>query len=307
MSDPSGRRESCERHPEVAAYLDMVWLARGLSENTLAAYGRDLDALANALGGAPSAAAASDLLQLLERRVDAGYSPRSTARFVSVVKGFYKNLCATGQLTADPSAEISPPKMGQALPKTLTEDQIETLLAAPDIATPLGLRDRAMLELLYATGLRVSELVGLPVAGLNPRAGVVRVSGKGGKERLVPVGETALHWVARYLRDARAVIGGSAAHGSSADALFLSRRGRSLTRQTFWHAVKKHARTAGIDPNVTPHTLRHAFATHLVNHGADLRAVQMMLGHSDLSTTQIYTFVARERLQRLHAEHHPRG
>jgi integrase/recombinase XerD len=233
----------------------------------------------------------------------AGYSARSAARWLSCVRGFYRHQVQKGRLAADPSADLALPKPGRPLPGSLTEAEVTALLRAPDIDDPVGLRDRAMLELLYASGLRVSELVGLGLSALNRRQGVLRVVGKGSKERLVPVGQEALRWVDRYLHESRPQLLARQASPS----LFPSRRGRFMTRQTFWHAVKRYARAAGIVREISPHTLRHAFATHLLNHGADLRAVQMMLGHADLSTTQIYTHVAQARLKALHQAHHPRG
>jgi integrase/recombinase XerD len=244
-----------------------------------------------------------DLLRCIADRFERGYKTRSSARWMSCVKGFYRHHVHKGRLAADPSAELDLPKLGRSLPGSLSEDEVMALLAAPDIDTPIGLRDRAMLEVLYACGLRISELTGLTLTALNRRQGVVRVRGKGGKERLVPVGQEALRWVERYLEHGR---GALAADGVT-PALFPSRLGRTMTRQTFWHAVKRYAVLAGITRDISPHTLRHAFATHLLNHGADLRAVQMMLGHADLSTTQIYTHIAQVRLKELHQAHHPRG
>jgi integrase/recombinase XerD len=219
------------------------------------------------------------------------------------IRRFYRWLVRENVIRDDPSARIDMPKLGRPLPKVLSEVQVEDLLAAPDVEDPLGLRDRAMLELLYATGLRVSELVGLKLHQMNLRQGVVQVTGKGGRERLVPMGEEAQSWMERYLRIARPELLGR----RQADAVFPSRRGSAMTRQNFWHGLKRHARQAGIAVELSPHTLRHAFATHLLNHGADLRVVQMLLGHSDLSTTQIYTHVAKARLKSLHEQHHPRG
>ena len=229
------------------------------------------------------------------------------ARFLAAARSFYGHAVANGALAADPTANVSRPLLGRPLPGSLSEEEVERLLKAPRSddpeGDPLGFRDRTMLETLYATGLRVSELVSLSLAAANLRAGLVQVVGKGGKERLVPLGEVALGWIERHLAMARPRILG----GRPSDALFPSNRARAMTRQTFWHIVKRYAAAAGIEREISPHTLRHAFATHLVNHGADLRAVQLMLGHADLSTTQIYTHVARDRLKRLHAEHHPRG
>ena len=287
----------------IESYLDEVWLERGLSENTLAAYRRDLRALAGLLPRPLLEADAIALSDAVAARFRAGYRTRSSARWLSCVKGFYRHQVHKGRIAVDPSADIDAPKLGRSLPGALSEREVTGLLAAPDVDDPVGLRDRAMLELLYASGLRISELVGLTMASLNLRQGVLRVVGKGGKERLVPVGQEALRWIERYVEEARPGL----VRGSPTAALFPSRRGRPMTRQTFWHAVKRYAAQAGIDRAVSPHTLRHAFATHLLNHGADLRAVQMMLGHADLSTTQIYTHIAQRRLKSLHQDHHPRG
>ena len=227
----------------------------------------------------------------------------TTSRELSSFKRFYRYLLRQGKIQADPSLNIDTPKLPRNLPKTLTEAEVEALLNAPDVAQPLGLRDRAMLEVLYASGLRVSELVGLSIAQVSLSMGVVRVMGKGSKERLAPLGEESLEWISRYTREARPIL----LNGKTSDALFITARGTSMTRQAFWHLIKRHAQQAGIDKPLSPHTLRHAFATHLLNHGADLRVVQLLLGHADISTTQIYTHVARERLKQLHAKHHPRG
>ena len=288
--------------PAVEQYLEETWLEKGLSENTLAAYRRDLCSLAASLGKSLLEASSADLMEVMARRYDQGYRVTSSARWLSCVKGFYRHSLDKGRVAEDPAARLEHPKLGRPLPDTLSEAQVTDLLRAPDVSTPVGLRDRAMLEVLYATGLRVSELVRLTIASLNLRQGVVRVLGKGGKERLVPVGQEALAWVARFVAEGRAAL-----HGDRTRALFPSQRGREMTRQTFWHAVKRYALIAGIDGALSPHGLRHAFATHLLNHGADLRAVQMMLGHSDLSTTQIYTHVAQARLKALHKAHHPRS
>jgi integrase/recombinase XerD len=287
----------------IDAYLDEVWVERGLSANTLAAYRRDLMLLAHQAQGPLLTLTAGDLLDCLAARLRAGYRARSAARWLSCVRGFYRHQLQKGRLVADPSAELALPKPGRPLPGSLTEAEVSALLRAPDVDDPVGLRDRTMLELLYASGLRVSELVGLVVSALNRRQGVLRVVGKGGRERLVPVGQEALRWVDRYLEESRPRL----LARQISPALFPSRRGSFMTRQNFWHAVKRYARAAGIVREVSPHTLRHAFATHLLNHGADLRAVQMMLGHADLSTTQIYTHVAQARLKALHQTHHPRG
>lgn len=291
----------------IEAFLDALWSEQGLAEQTLAAYRSDLEGFAAYLaeqGGALDAAGPEAIRGYLAARVAAGARPRTTARLVSSLRRFYRRLVLDGVREDDPSAEVEPPRLDRPLPGTLSEAQVEALLEAPETDDPLGLRDRCLLEVLYATGLRVSELVGLTVAQVSPQQGVVQVVGKGGRERLVPLGEEAVAWVEAYRRQGRPALLGARA----AEALFVTRRGEGLTRQAFWHRIKRYAAAAGIDPDrLSPHTLRHSFATHLLNHGADLRAVQMLLGHADLSTTQIYTHVARHRLQQLHAEHHPRG
>ncbi len=273
----------------------------------MAGYRRDLEGFAIWLGRDLATAVEGDLEDYLAARLADRRSPRSVARFLSAVRGFYQRAVDTGAIAVDPTAKLRRPLMGRPLPGSLSEHEVERLLAAPKVqdpdGNPGGYRDRAMLETLYASGLRVTELVSLTVAALNLRRGTVQVVGKGGRERLVPLGENAIDWIDRYIDRARPVI----LKGRASPALFVSNRGRAMTRQTFWHIVKRYAAAAGIDREISPHTLRHAFATHLVNNGADLRAVQMMLGHRDLSTTQIYTHVARDRLKRLHAEHHPRG
>ncbi len=287
-------------------FLDAVWLESGLSDNTLAAYRTDLEGFARWLaqrGASLHGAERAELLAYLADRVASGARPRSTARLLSSLKRFYRFLLREGCVPCDPSVDVSAPRLGRDLPRGLTEADVERLLDAPQTTTPLGLRDRAMLETLYATGLRVSELVGLSVGQLNTNAGLVRVRGKGDRERMVPLGEEALSWVDAYLARARGVLLGRGV----ANAVFVTRRGGPMTRQAFWHLIKRYGAAVGIERNLSPHTLRHAFATHLLNHGADLRTVQMLLGHADLSTTQIYTHVARERLRRLHAAHHPRG
>ncbi len=291
---------------EISQFLDHLWLERGLSDHTLAAYRNDLQGLAVWLRGRGqrlAGATRGDLLDYLARRVRQGARPRSTARLLSSIRRYYRHLVRERRLQDDPSARIDAPKLGRPLPRSLGESEVELLLAAPAVDTAIGLRDRTMLEVLYAAGLRVSELVSLQVGQINLRQGVVRLTGKGGKERLVPLGEEALVWLQRYLDEARPAL----LRGRAGDALFPGRDGGHITRQAFWHRIKQHARTAGITTELSPHTLRHAFATHLINHGADLRVVQMLLGHSDLSTTQIYTHVARQRLRELHAAHHPRG
>ena len=282
-------------------------MERGLSRATLTGYRRDLTGLAAWLRRDLTTARESDLQAFLAARLKARCSPRTVARFLSAARGFYRRAVETGEIAEDPTANLSLPLLGRPLPGGLSEHEVERLLSAPcsddPLGNPGGFRDRVMLETLYATGLRVSELVSLTLAAVNLRAGAVRVVGKGGKERLVPLGEVALQWIERYVRAARPHI----LKGRASEALFPSNRGKAMTRQTFWHAIKRYAAQAGIERDISPHTVRHAFATHLVNHGADLRTVQLMLGHADLSTTQIYTHVARDRLKRLHAEHHPRG
>ncbi|MED5606899.1 MULTISPECIES: site-specific tyrosine recombinase XerD [Pseudomonas] len=293
-------------HPLIDRFLDALWLEKGLSDNTRLAYGSDLALFNGWLGeqGVGLERAGRELiLDHLAWRLAQGYKARSTARFLSGVRGFYRYCLRENLIAEDPTLQVELPQLGKPLPKSLSEADVEALLAAPETEDPLGLRDRAMLEVLYACGLRVSELVGLTLEQLNLRQGVVRVFGKGSKERLVPLGEEAILWIERYMRNAR----GDLLGGRPSDVLFPSLRGEQMTRQTFWHRIKHHARVAGIGKSLSPHTLRHAFATHLLNHGADLRVVQMLLGHSDLSTTQIYTHIARARLQELHAQHHPRG
>jgi len=284
-------------------FLDALWLEAGLSRNTLSAYRSDLEAFSVWLKAPPATATREQLQSYFAVCVHRGASPRSTARLLSSLRRFYQYLLREELIVDDPTAQIESPKLGRPLPKSLTEEQVEKLLQAPNADTALGLRDRAMLETLYATGLRVSELVGLTLQQANLQAGVVKVVGKGDKERLVPLGEEAIEWLQRYLNEARAKL----LHGQTSDALFPTARAAAMTRQAFWHNLKRYTRVAGIETHLSPHTLRHAFATHLLNHGADLRVVQMLLGHVDLSTTQIYTQVARERLKQLHAQHHPRG
>ncbi|MBR9814473.1 site-specific tyrosine recombinase XerD [bacterium] len=287
-------------------FADRIWMERGLSDNTLAAYRSDLRSTANDLArhGVPLLGATrADLQMLLAQRLQAGHKPRSAARLLSSWRRFYRYLLREGQISADPTALLESPRLGRPLPKSLSEAQVEALLAAPDTNAPLGLRDRAMLELLYATGLRVSELVGLTTHELDLNRGLVRVTGKGNKDRLVPMGEPAQRWIQRFVVEARSGL----MRGRHGDDLFPSNRGTAMSRQNFWVLIKRYAKAAGIVTALSPHTLRHAFATHLLNHGADLRAVQLLLGHSAVSTTQIYTHVARARLQALHAAHHPRG
>jgi integrase/recombinase XerD len=291
----------------IARFLDGLWAEAGLARATLDGYRRDLEGLARWLaprGTALETAGRADLFAYLAARAQLGYAARSNARLLSALRAFYARLVRQSVRGDDPTALLEPPRLGRSLPKALAESEVEALLHAPEVETPIGLRDRAMLELMYASGLRVSELVGLSGTAVNLRQGVLRVLGKGGKERLVPLGEEAQHWLERYLAQARPALSG----GRHAAPLFLTRHGEALTRQQFWSIVKACAGAAGIDPGrVSPHGLRHSFATHLLNRGADLRALQMLLGHASLSTTQIYTLVAREQLKKLHSKHHPRG
>ena len=291
----------------ISSFLDAIWAESGLSRQTLDSYRRDLEGIARwrkGKGGGLPAADRAVLFDYLAWRSRSGYSPRSNARLLSALRAFFAHRVRTGARADDPTALLDPPKLPRSLPKALGESQIDALLAAPEVTSPLGLRDRAMLELMYACGLRVSELVNLPATAVNLRQGVLRVTGKGSKERLVPLGEEAQHWLERYLATARPQLAGKRALAP----LFLNTNGEAPTRQQFWQLVKRYASVAGIDPvRISPHGLRHSFATHLLNHGADLRALQMLLGHSSLSTTQIYTLVAREQLKQLHAKHHPRG
>ncbi|OLU28548.1 site-specific tyrosine recombinase XerD [Pseudomonas sp. PA27(2017)] len=293
-------------HPLIERFIEALWLEKGLSAHTQSAYRSDLALLNGWLQARDvelQAVGREVLLDHLAWRMNEGYKARSTARLISGMRGFYRFLLREGIIDADPTLQVDMPQLGRPLPKSLSEADVEALLAAPDLGDPIGLRDRAMLEVLYACGLRVSELVGLTLEQVNLRQGVLRVFGKGSKERLVPMGEEAIGWVERYCREARPAL----LAGRPADVLFPSLRGEQMTRQTFWYRIKHQAQVAGISKSLSPHTLRHAFATHLLNHGADLRVVQMLLGHSDLSTTQIYTHIARARLQALHAQHHPRG
>ena len=288
----------------IEAFLDALWMERGLSENTLKAYRADLVhfarfASARRLGLLE--VERGHVLDYLVSMIDA--SPRTTARRLSALRRFYSYQARAGIIERDPMDRIDAPRLGRPLPESLTEREVESLLAAPDVSTALGFRDRTMLEVLYAAGLRVSELVELRTSSVSMRQGLVRVVGKGDRERLVPLGEVALDWLDRFVRGPRSEI----LDGRVSEVVFPSRRGAAMTRQAFWMNIKRHAARAGIARPVTPHTLRHAFATHLLNHGADLRVIQLLLGHRDISTTQIYTHVARERLRSLHAEHHPRG
>src|SRR4030066_161133 len=289
-------------------FCDNLWLEDGLSRNTLDSYRRDLNKFAAWLEKQRDAS----LLQTTHGDIQ-GYlahlvtvqkaKPSSTGRNISSLKRLFRYLLRQGKISTDPTLQIDTPKLPRHLPKRLTEQDVEQLLNAPDVQTPLGLRDRTMFEVLYATGLRVSELVTLRITQVSQDMGVVRVVGKGSKERLVPLGEEAIAWIRQYLKEARPELLG----GRAADDLFVTARGSAMTRQMFWHLLRRYAAQAGLKKSISPHTLRHAFATHLLNHGADLRVVQLLLGHSDISTTQIYTHVARERLKQLHAKHHPRG
>lgn len=292
----------------IIRFCDAVWLEDGLGENTRAAYRSDLERLAVWLGQRRSgvglaAVTRMDLLDWVSSGLAAGRKSSTAARRLSCVRRFYRYLLREGVIGEDPTLRIDSPKLPRKLPDSLSEEDVEALLSEPDIAVPIELRDKAMLEILYGCGLRVTELVSLRVDQVNIRQGVVRITGKGGKDRLVPMGEEAVDWLLRYMREARLEL----LKGVACDDLFPGRRAQAMTRQTFWHRIKHYASRAGIHKHISPHTLRHAFATHLLNHGADLRVVQMLLGHSDLSTTQIYTHVARQRLKSLHAEHHPRG
>ncbi|GLZ87340.1 tyrosine recombinase XerD [Metapseudomonas resinovorans] len=293
-------------HPLIDRFLDALWLEKGLSEHTRSAYRSDLahfNGWLDERGLALDKAGRDLILDHLAWRLEQGYKARSTARFLSGLRGFYRFLLRENLILEDPTLQVDLPQLGRPLPKSLSEADVEALLEAPELDDPIGMRDRAMLEVLYACGLRVTELVSLTLEQVNLRQGVLKVFGKGSKERLVPLGEEAIAWIERYQREARPFL----LDGKPSDVLFPSLRGDQMTRQTFWHRIKHHAQVASIGKSLSPHTLRHAFATHLLNHGADLRVVQMLLGHSDLSTTQIYTHIARARLQELHARHHPRG
>ncbi len=288
-------------------FCDYLWLEDGLADLTLAAYRRDLKTFSAWLEKERArrldTVAPGDLEAYLAWRFARRSHPSSAARYSSALKRFYRYLLRENLITHDPTLNLDRPKLPRTLPKTLTETDVERLLSGIDSGTTLGLRDRAMLETLYATGLRVSELVGLKMTALNLNDGVLRVTGKGNKDRLVPLGEESVQWLRRYMTEARPQL----LEKRLSDAVFVTARGEGMTRQAFWYLIKRRALAAGITRPLSPHTLRHAFATHLLNHGADLRVVQMLLGHSDISTTQIYTHVARERLKQLHAQHHPRG
>lgn len=285
-------------------FLDALWAEQGVSNNTLSAYGSDLTIFAQWLKTISLLEVGSDnISRFLAFRYDQGIGSRSSARLLSTLRRFYAYQLRESRISVDPTALIDMPYIGRKLPSSLSENDVEALLKAPETSNPLGYRDRAMLEMLYATGLRVSELVGLRLEQVSLRQGVVKITGKGNKERLVPFGEEAMEWLEGYLQTIRPSI---LSERQSA-YLFVTNRGDGMTRQAFWHIIKRRAKEAGIVKELSPHTLRHAFATHLLNHGADLRVVQLLLGHSDLSTTQIYTHIARERLKDLHAKFHPRG
>ncbi|WP_222565716.1 site-specific tyrosine recombinase XerD [Novilysobacter antarcticus] len=312
---PAERRQVAMAQPPLAdadallieAFLEAIWAENGLAKPTLASYRRDLQGFARWRNGRAGGLAGTDpvaLYDYLQWRSRQHYSPRSTARLLSSLRAFHAWQVRRGARRHDPTALLEPPRLPRLLPKALSESQVEALLAAPDDSTDLGLRDRAMLELMYACGLRASELTGLSMGAVNLRQGVLRVTGKGNRDRLVPLGDEARHWVERYLTGTRPRLSG----GTIRDAVFIDSAAEPLSRQQLWQLVKRYAAAAGIDPQkISPHGLRHSFATHLLNHGADLRALQMLLGHSSLSTTQIYTLVAREKLKQLHASHHPRG
>jgi len=290
-------------------FFDALWLEDGLSRNTLDSYRNDLQLFSewlrkrNQYDSVLTDATHSDLLDFLASRVSAKIKASTTSRELSSLKRFYRFLLRQGKITTDPSLNIETPKLQRSLPDSLTETEVELLLSAPDLKHPLGLRDRAMLEVLYASGLRVSELINLRYSQVSMDMGVLRVMGKGRKERLAPLGEESLEWLSRYTKEARHCL----LNGIVTDTIFVTTRGSAMTRQAFWYLIKRYAQLVGIDVPLSPHTLRHAFATHLLNHGADLRVVQLLLGHADISTTQIYTHIARERLKQLHTKHHPRG
>jgi integrase/recombinase XerD len=301
------KNSKSDRDQAIDQFIDSLWAQKGLAELTLSAYQQDLTQFSRWLAprnSSLSAAQQTDIQQFLGERFERGSSARSNARLLSTLKQFYRHLVRLGERQDNPSALVSAPRISRSLPQAMNERDVEKLLQAPDLESVFGLRDRCMLELMYSSGLRVSELVGLQLNQVNTRLGLVRLVGKGSKERVVPVGEEALHWLQRYLQQARP---GLQVTSAVNDALFLSSRGTAITRQAFWQNIKKHLLTAAVKTVFSPHSLRHAFATHLLNHGADLRTVQMLLGHSSLSTTQIYTHIAQTRLQSIHAQHHPRG
>jgi len=287
-------------------FLDAIWMERGLSENTLGAYRADLVALNQRLESKSVPlikARRADIMDYIAWRVEGGAKPRSTARQLSSFRRFYRYLLREGVIGEDPTVNIAMPKIGRSLPQSLTEQDVESLLGAPKVSEPLGHRDRTMLEVLYATGVRVSELINLTLGQINLNQGVLRIVGKGDRERLIPLGDEAQDWIREFIDGPR----GEILLERQTEYLFPTRRGDRMTRQAFWHIIKRYAKKAGIGKKLSPHTVRHAFATHLLNNGADLRVVQLLLGHSDVSTTQIYTHVARERMKELHERHHPRG
>jgi len=310
MASTDGNNQEASKVAEseelVDRFLDAIWMERGLSQNTLGAYRADLMTLGRGLSKSNKTiqdANKADLLGFIADRVESGAKPRSTARQLSSFRRFFRYIMREGLRDTDPTADIEMPRIGRSLPKTLSEDEVDALLNAPNTDEPLGHRDRAMLELLYATGLRVSELINLKQSQINFNQGVLRIVGKGDRERLIPLGDESQRWLRDFINGPRMEI----LLERQTDYLFPTRRGDRMTRQAFWHIIKRYAEKAGIRRKLSPHSLRHAFATHLLNRGADLRVVQLLLGHSDLSTTQIYTHVARERLKDLHGEHHPRG
>ncbi len=288
----------------IERFKDVLWVEQGLSENTLKAYESDIRKFGEWLKrDSLLLAKPDDIAAYLALKFKKGASARSSARLLSSLRKFYSFLIKKGRLSEDPCVGIESPHLGRLLPTTLSEADVFALLNAPNIEGPIGIRDRTMLEVLYATGLRVSELVGLRLSHINFRQGALRVTGKGEKDRLTPLGEESLEWLASYMEGGRQKI----LNKRSSDFLFVTNRATGMTRQAFWYIIKRYAHKAGIQKTISPHTLRHAFATHLLNHGADLRVVQLLLGHSDLSTTQIYTHVAHERLKQMHAQFHPRG
>jgi integrase/recombinase XerD len=300
-------KQAISDDPAIDRFIDSLWAQKGLADLTLRAYRQDLRQFSRWLaqrGATLDPADGAGIQQFLGERFERGASARSNARLLSTLKQYYRQLVRAGSRQDNPTALISAPRIHRSLPQTLSESEVEKLLAAPDIDNVYGLRDRCMLELMYGSGLRVSELVGLRLNQINTNLGLVRLIGKGNKERVVPVGEEALHWLERYIRQARPELQRAK---TIDDALFLSSRGTAITRQAFWQNIKRHLLRAGVKTVFSPHSLRHAFATHLLNHGADLRSVQMLLGHSSLSTTQIYTHIAQARLAAIHAQHHPRG
>ncbi len=288
----------------IDSFIDALWVENGLSQNTLSAYASDLRIFNKSLAKKSLLQAAnSDITLFLSQRYEQGISARSSARILSSLRRFYSYLLRENQVNTDPTALIDTPQLGRPLPGTLSEHDVELLLNTPEPTSILGARDKAMLEMLYATGLRVSELVSLTTNQINLRLGVLRVTGKGNKERLTPIGEQAMDCLEDYMQHSRIAL----LSERPCNTIFVTNRAAGMTRQAFWHIIKRHAKKAGISKELSPHTLRHAFATHLLNHGADLRVVQLLLGHSDLSTTQIYTHIANERLKELHSKHHPRG